>query len=270
MRKPTISLLVVLLLAPVASGKAGAEPRTHAGMIDLAEDCSATPPAAYSVSGVLDDGHDVSVELIVLLDGVKKSRAQKLIAKAAIPYSEINVELKVALYRRINITPDAAGSPDSRPTVDAGTAFDAARVLLGGGRPDGIDVVHILTRKDITLPNYGGAPTGAAECAGGVQWDDKAFAISEDSGKDVYSLDAPGITQVADSDAKTVAHEVGHLLGAIHQDANCQQGVSAEDATGREPSPCTVMIDVVDLASLRFSVLEAAVIRGYALEFADS
>ena len=54
------------------------------------------------------------------------------------------------------------------------------------------------------------------------------------------------------------------------QDANCQQGVSAEDATGRDPSPCTVMIDIVDLASLRFSVLEAAVIRGYALEFTDS
>lgn len=69
---------------------------------------------------------------------------------------------------------------------------------------------------------------------------------------------------------RRLARELGHLLGGLHQYNSCAEGVDAADATNGDPSPCTVMSDVVDLASLRFGTLESTVIRGYALSFADA
>lgn len=231
-------------------------------------DCSATPPAAYSPSAI-DGGQEVSVEVGVFLDGISKRRARELMAKAAAPYAELDVSLVPAFYKPIRIAPDSTASGESRATVDAGTAMNQVKSILGGKRPAGVDVVHVVTAKDVTLPAYGSAPVGVAECAGGVQWDDKAFSISEDQGVDTYSIDAPGVTNVMDSPAEAIAHEIGHLLGGLHEYKSCAEGASPGDATNADPSPCTIMSDVVDLASLRFGTVEGAVVRGYALEFAD-
>jgi hypothetical protein len=97
----------------------------------------------------------------------------------------------------------------------------------------------------------------------------KAFSISEDDGVDEYSLDAPGLTKVMDGTVEVIAQEIGHLLGGLHEYKSCAEGLSPEEAKNRDPSPCTLMSDVVDLASLRFGMVEGAVIRGYALEFAS-
>ena len=266
--RPVTALRCAFLLLGAAGepGQAGTRPPAIFDVEDA--DCSATPPAAYSSSGVTDSGQDVSVEVAVLLDGIAKPRARRLMEAAAAPYAELNVSLVPVLYRPVRIEPDAPASGGSRATIDAGRAIARAKSILGGGRPAGVDVVHVLTDKDVTLPNYGSTPAGAAECAGGVQWDDKAFSISEDDGVDDYSLDAPGLTNVMGGTVEVIAHEIGHLLGGLHEYKSCAEGVSPEDATNRDPSPCTLMSDVVDLASLRFGVVEGAVIRGYALEFA--
>lgn len=259
---------LAMLLVPISVGRANTAPATK-WIFDREADCSATPPAATSVSGVTDDGHRVKLEVAILLDGVKIDRARELVTKVASAYAPLGVELVVPLYRRIKIAPDAKASEGTRATIDGRRAIAHAHDFFGGTRPEGIDVVHVLTSKDITLPPYGSAAGGVAECAGGVQYDDKAFSVSED-GPDAYSYDVLGITNVMDAPAEAVAHEIGHLLGGLHEHKSCAEGVAPEDAANRDPSPCTIMSDVGDVASMRFGVLESAVIRGYALRFADS
>lgn len=259
-----------MFLARLECGSQGERRTTGAARsFDIEENCSATPPAAYSASGITDDGHEVSVEVAVLLDGVKKTRARQLMAKVATAYTQPNIHLAPVSYHRLRLTPDESESGE-RAKVDGGRAIEQAKRFFGGQRPVGADVVHLLTSKDLTLPTYGSAPAGVAECAGGVQYPDKAFSATEDVGVDTYSLGPPGVTNVLDASAEGIAHEIGHLLGGLHEYKSCAEGVEPQDATNRDPSPCTIMSDVVDLASLRFSVLEAAVIRGYALRFADS
>ena len=263
MRRMALPLAIALLAVPFPGWAGRARP-----VFDRDPDCSAMPPAAASASGVTDDGHRVTVEVAVLLDGVKKSRARELMERATTAYDALQMDLVAVSYDRIRIAGDGAGS-GGREAVEGGRALAAGKAHFGGARPAGADVVHILTNKDITLPNLGSTPMGVAECAGGVQYADLAFSISED-GPDSYSVGPPGATNVADAPPEAIAHEIGHLLGGLHEHKSCVEGAAPEDATARDPSPCTVMSDVVDLASLRFGLLESSVIRGYALGFADS
>lgn len=269
MRKIRLGCVIAVLVAAAVPAHAVVGD-VRRPIFDIEEDCSALPPAAYSIPGISDDDHTVVVDLLILLDGVKQTRARQLLTKAASAYADLNIELAPRAFRRLRLVADASASAGGRPTIEVQRAIAAAKALVGGKRPDGVDIVHVLTNKDLTLPTYGAATMGAAECAGGIQWDDKAFSISEDPGQDEYSLDAPGLTQVMDAPAEVVAHEIGHLLGGLHQQANCVQGLDPADAAQADPSACTVMVDAVDLASLRFGVVESAVIRGYAVEFADS
>ena len=262
-----VSLAGCLMTTSLA--RADVTPRQAAALFDAEADCSAAPPAAHSVTGVTDDGRAVTVEVAVLLDGVKKARARDLLAKVAGAYAPMNVDVVPVSFHRLPLKA-AAAPADGRATIDGGDAIRQARAFFGGRRPEGSDLVHLLTDKDVTLPNYGSTAAGAAECAGGVQFPDKAFSVSEDPGFDAYSIDAPGVTNVVDGPAEAVAHELGHLLGGLHQYASCAEGIGPDDAASQDPSPCTVMTDVVDVASLRFGALESAVIRGYALSFADS
>lgn len=265
-----LSFAIAACLVSISIAQASAAlPRSRA-VFDAEVDCSAAPPAAYSAAGVTDDGHTVVFEVAFLLDGVKKARARQLVEKVATAYAPLKIELVADSFGKLRLK-----SPDGSPlgagdAIDGGAAIEQAKSFLGGERPEGTDAVHVLTDKDLTLANYGSTPAGVAECAGGVQWPDKAFSVSEDPGLDAYSLDAPGVTNVMEAPSETLAHELGHLLGGLHQYNSCAEGVDAADATNGDPSPCTVMSDVVDLASLRFGTLESAVIRGYALTFADA
>lgn len=261
------ALLAAALVVGMTASYGQAGGRKNAAIFDVEVDCSATPPAAYSAS-LVDGGRAVSVDVGVFLDGISKRRARELMTKAAGPYAEVNVGLVTAFYEPTRIEADVPASGEARAQVDAGEAMSQVKAALGGKRPAGVDIVHVLTDKDLTLPAYGSTPVGVAECAGGVQWDDKAFSISEDRGADAYSLDAAGVTNITEGPAETIAHEIGHLLGGLHEYKSCAEGASPDDATNRDPSPCTIMSDVVDLASLRLGTLEGAVIRGYALEFA--
>lgn len=262
--------LSALLLASGAVARANVPSPGRGPIFDIEADCSATPPAAYSASGITDDGHEVSVEVAVVLDGVKKGRARKLLAKVASAYTQPNIDIAPVSFHRLALKADETVSGE-RAKVDGGHAIEQTKSFFGGQRPAGADVVHLLTNKDLTLPTYGSAPAGVAECAGGVQYPDKAFSVSEDQGIDSYSIGPlQGITNVLDAPAEAVAHEIGHLLGGLHEYKSCAEGAQPEDASNRDPSACTIMSDIVDVASLRFSVLESTVIRGYALRFADS
>jgi hypothetical protein len=223
-------------------------------------DCSELLPDEASPVLTDDAGGNITLSVFLLRDGVDPALAAKVARRARDAYAPLDISLTVVGGRAISLKPD--------PKSDAGEAqrlIDDARKQLGGRRPKGADVVFILTKKDIYEGAVGNDVVGFAACIGGVEDPTKAFAIGE---VDEEPLDL-GVTRMyVDVTAKILAHEIGHLLGAQHHYANCAEGVSASDITGRDLSPCSLMSNFVDFQSLRFDVLNGAVVRGHASSYA--
>jgi hypothetical protein len=57
------------------------------------------------------------------------------------------------------------------------------------------------------------------------------------------------------------------VMGAHHHYANCVEG-NLSEVGEPEVSPCTLMINVVNIASLNFSTFNGSVVRGHALQYA--
>ena len=186
----------------------------------------------------------------VLVDGPSLARAQEVMATAARSYAPLNVDLSADSYETVNFSGN-----------DAQGLIDQAKARFGGTRPTGSDLVFVFTDKDIQA---GGntAVAGLADCIGGVRFDHHAFAVGEDFGPGEQSdpLQRNGT-------AKVLSHELGHLMGAHHHYANCVEG-NLSEVGEPEVSPCTLMFNAVNLASLNFATLSGAVVRGHANEFA--
>lgn len=67
--------------------------------------------------------------------------------------------------------------------------------------------------------------------------------------------------------SKIAGHEIAHLLAAHHHFANCAEG--NKQTVTQDLAPCTLLFNDVGLISLAFSTLEGAVVRDYALEYAN-
>ena len=120
----------------------------------------------------------------------------------------------------------------------------------------------MLTTKDLVMPQDD--VSGYADCIGGIRYPNRAFAV----GEAIESPAAVGpVTFYVDGPAKTAAHEIGHLLGARHEHANCVEGIQPSDISGLDPTPCTVMTNYLDFRSWNFGAIEARIIRGYAQAF---
>ncbi len=235
------------------------------------EDCTQNLPATYSTD-ITGSAGTVVLDLLVILDGVPQSFAQQAVAAAAKPYSDIDVTLN-ATYREAAFPPDSEREdPDTdkpRPAIDAQRLIESARSNLGGARPQGVDVVYVMTAKDLYLAESNGTSSdvaGWADCVGGVRYPKRAFA----TGEVPNTFNSLGMNYYLDGAAKLVGHEVGHLLGAHHRYANCAQGAGAEDFSRMEPAICTLMFLYLDFTSLHFGTLEAAVVRGHAEDYATS
>ena len=229
---------VVVLSAPA---QAAAEP-IEVGQIP---ECTEAVPAAVAIPA---GAPAVALDVRVLLDGVSGTRASAVMQKAAESYSPLGINL-VPSFQAVSFSGD-----------DAQGLIDQSKALFGGSRPAGIDIVYTLTSKDIQA---GGntAVAGLADCIGGVAFADSAFGVGENFTTD-ESL-AIGPTALARNlTAKVTAHEIGHLMGAHHHYANCAEGLLADPPPG-ELSPCTLMINAVDLASINFGTPNGLVVRGH-------
>jgi hypothetical protein len=269
--------LVAAVSLPAAN--ASAMPAIPTGIIDsdAAPDCEEFVPESYAVTGVTDDGKQVSLDVYMLLDlkegrkvaqlsGTRQKRAfnalvakaKKLLGKAPTSYSPLNIKLNFKKWALLAPT-------RTKRTTDSQSIIDLSKKKFGGKRPKGFDIVYTLTDLDMTAPGLGTAVAGQADCIGGVRYAQHAFGVGEIS--QFEDLKAGPATFYHAATSKIAAHEIGHLMGAHHHYQDCVEGIPTELEEG-EVSPCTLMTNAVDFQSLNFSVLEGAVVRGHATDFA--
>ena len=168
----------------------------------------------------------IDVRVLVLLDGVNEASADAHLQSAAAAYVPLALRVKAVEFR-----------PVSLKTTDSSGLIAESRAAVGGGRPAGADLVYTFTDKNMTGGVYGDGVAGQADCIGGVYSAETAFAVGE----------------ADDSQDLIAGHELGHLFGAHHHYANCA-----------ESQICTLMINDVGLASMRFSSMNGSVVRGHA------
>lgn len=248
---------------------------------DVLECLEAVPAAATPVlPGVGSEPIEITVALLID-GGISRSTARTLFDLVADSYEPMNIDLRIRSIKKIRL--DGRGQrtvgESVRTTASAEDAIDAARVKSGGDRTaTRADIVYVLTDKDIFVGGTGGddvddpgrnyGVVGLADCIGGVRFDHRSFAVSEvDPELETFGLFGTPVTMYHDVASDTIAHEIGHLMGAHHHYANCAEGIPSETPTDDgtiEASPCTLMTNFVDLTSVNFSTLSSGVVRGHA------
>lgn len=220
--------------------------------VDVVRECLEPTPDSISLSGVTDVGQSLELSTLVLLDGVAIERGQAVMEKAAEAYAPAKVAL-TARFRQVSFGGD-----------DAEGLIQQAKALLGGTRPIGTDLVYVLTNKDIQSGGNTGV-AGLADCIGGVRFPDRAFAVGEDL---TENGQLGPFVHTVNGGAVVASHELGHLMGAHHHYANCVQGLQPAEVANFELTPCTLMFNAVNTASLDFSTINTAVTRGHAVKYA--
>jgi hypothetical protein len=238
----------------------GVAMRTREQPFDVAEnDCLEAVPAAVG----LDLGQPIELSVLLLLDGTDPTVAAQTMARAAESYRPLNIDLVLAETRQVSFT-----SPTSE-----GLIADA-KATVGGVPPSGIDLVGVFTTKEMQSTTGGATVVGQADCIGGIRWDQHSFFVVSDihdiedpNTGTTGTLNALGLNPNVDATAEVMAHEIGHLMGAHHHYANCVEG-NLSSAAPNDVSPCTLMFNAVNFASLNFSTLSGSVVRGHAVNYA--
>lgn len=226
-----------------ATGGAGVGP----GPVDVDGDCHDDVPTDPALQPGATPPLSV---LLVVDDGIPSARAAEIARAVAALYRPAGVELRVR-PRRVSVDGD-----------DARDLIAQVKRAVGGSVPVGFDAVHLITPVDVK--SQGEATSiGLAECIGGIRDRRRAFSVSEIS-PEVRSLTLGPVTGSGDEEARSAAHEIGHLLGARHEHSNCAEGAPAPRPTD---SPCTLMFFAAPSSDV-FGVLESAVIRGYVQRYA--
>jgi hypothetical protein len=220
---------------------------------DTERECLEPVPDSAGIAGVTDEGQDVSLDVYVLLDGVSPERGEAVFAQAAKSYSPLGITMNWKM-RAVSFIGD-----------DATNLISQAKSVFQGQRPNKFDIVYILTSKDIQVfGQYGVA--GLADCIGGVRFPERAFAVGEVI--PFEDLAVGPLTFYVNATAETAAHEIGHLMGGHHHYANCVEGAPAGLEDG-EPAPCTLMFNSLDFMARPFGQVNAAIVRGHAVNYAS-
>ena len=261
---------------------------------DLEVDCEQfVPRQEPGVSGITDGGDDVRLDVLVLIDTEQtlaiaeqlrdaETEEEHAAAEAAFEALVAEVEPLIApgdqSYAALDISYDLDfdlylpfeddGTPRDRATEDARQSqliIDGAKDQMGGVRPEGTDVVYVVTDLDIFAPGIGDAVAGQADCIGGVEWPEHAFAVGEIP---YYADLALGpILFYREATAKIMGHEIGHLMGAHHHYQTCGPHAVGETLAGGFGA-CSLMTNAVDFTTYEFSVLNGGIIRANAVEWA--
>lgn len=205
-------------------------------------------PLSYTLSP--DDGRRVTVDALILLDGVDETPGRELMDRVVGGFADDGIDL-VPTFQTVTLAPASLSVKDM---------FTAIKTSVGGEVPEGFELVHLLTDKDIV------SWAGYAFCVGGIQSRDHAFSMSEVRGQAINIIGGVPAPVWYWGDDYLAAHEIGHLFGGGHDLANCAEGVALVD--GETPAPCTLMHPNLNVSHV-FSTINRAVVRGHAIDFAD-
>ena len=228
-----------------------------------AADCLEPVPEKIGVAGLTDLGQTIDLTVMLLLDGTDAAAAEQLMARAAASYAPLGIRLTLAKTKAVAYTSTLSGD-----------LIASAKATVGGVPPRGIDLVGVFTNKTMQSIAGGATVVGQADCIGGIRYDQHSFFVVSD----IRSIENPttgttgtlnslGLNPNVDATAEVFAHEMGHLMGAHHHYANCVEG-NLSSAGPNDLSPCTLMFNAVNFASLNFETLSGAVVRGHAVEYA--
>lgn len=256
-------------------------------------DCTQLAPRQTpSVSGVTDSGKRIDLDVRVLLDTsdtlavakqlrAAQTTAQKQAAQRA--FADLVARYRPLLtpgdqsYRALDVRYDlsfgllqpfnANGTPRDRSTDAARETrkvIELAKAQFGGARPAGTDLVYVLTDLDLYAEGIGDGVAGQADCIGGVEYPEHAFAVGE-----IF----PAITFgpaafYREGTAKIMAHELGHLMGAHHHYQSCGPHAVGETVAGGVGA-CSLMTNFVDFTTFEFSPLNSGIVRANAVDHAD-
>lgn len=234
-----LALPVMALPSATASGSSGASALQP---VDVDGDCHDDLPGAVDATSTAQLG----LRLALLVDdGVSPARVRELTQVVTGIFAAIDVRLSVQV-RRVSVS-----GRDVRDLIAQ------AKALVGGRPPAGAQVVHLITPVDL-MSQGDDSSIGLADCIGGVARPERAFSVSELS-EQVRGITLGPVTGSGDEEARSIAHEVGHLLGARHEHANCLEGSPRAAPTD---TPCTLMF-LAAPSSDAFGSVERAVVRGY-------
>lgn len=250
------------LVSPGSTYRGVAMP-TREQATDAPEDCLEAVPEKVGLSGITDAGQTVELSVMLLLDGTDAGSAAQLMARAAESYRPLGINLVLRRTRNVSFTSTLSGD-----------LIAAAKATVGGAPPAGIDLVGVFTSKTMQSIAGGATVVGQADCIGGVRFDQHSFfvvsdirSIEDPATGTTGTLNALGLNPNVDATAEVFAHEMGHLMGAHHHYANCVEG-NLSSVSPDDVSPCTLMFNAVNFASLNFETLSGAVVRGHAVEYA--
>lgn len=251
-----IRALGVVLMALLIVGASVASASVPSGLIDepgLTDCLDPVPEQAV----VADDGKETVLDVHFVLDDFSLSQAEAAVAYMQRPFAELGIKIE-ATFEEVSFPTET--SFEGRPSIDPIELMNLTRDYLGGYRPHGADVVYTMTGKELVSSGaIGSGVAGQADCIGGVRFPDYAFATGEA---------LAGEERLDRRTAVIAAHEIAHLLGAHHHYANCAQG--NPDEIVNNWTPCTLMFNDIALISLRMSTVEASVVRGHMLAYADN
>ncbi|MDQ1713026.1 MAG: hypothetical protein QOE45_2476 [Frankiaceae bacterium] len=223
-------------------------PKTHGLPVDPDLSC---PTGDDTVLLDPDDGRQIDLDVLVLLDGVDPAHAASVFADVTLPYAELNLRV-VPTYQ--------VADPPFTGTDTIGIINQARALFPDREVPAEYDMVEVLTSKNVTYLGDA-AVAGQAYCVGGVSDRTWAYEVSEAGPPPTPSARGVGGPSLPDfgakKAAKVTAHEMGHLFGGEHQYANCA-----------ESFPCTLMFYEANLISLHFGTVNGRIVRGYAVRFA--
>lgn len=254
------------IAAPAAPAVMAAPSRSHAhsGPIDDEAECLEAVPAAAAVSQT--QSSRPTLDALVLADGIAVADAREQMKLAAQAYDKAGVTLKYTV-RKQRFTKDGSRTEGGKEVETIGgdrLMADAKALFRNGERPKGIDVVYVMTTKDLwkgDSDNRDYSLAGRADCIGGVRYANRAFAVGEvGKGFDFVVMFSPDYTAVV------AAHEIGHLMGAHHHYAVC--GPTAANAARLRGDVCTLMFPEASTPALEFSPTNSAIVYGHADSYA--
>lgn len=208
------------------------------------QECLEATPSDVGIAGTTDDGAVIDIDVLALLDEISEQTALDLFAAANQAYEPLGLRLVPKLRPW-----DYTGEPNGQRVISE------AVNTVKGSVPDGFDLVHVLTATPMNV-------LGIADCIGGVRYPDRAFSVSvvQPDRRIVYAGPVQGGMN-HDMAAKTLAHEIGHLLGGHHHLGSHVEG----EVPDEEPETATIMMSPRAVpASFRFSAANGAIIRGHA------